>query len=299
MSKTASALKDVLLSTIIYDQKELISIDSKATIKEALALLNEKKILSCPIWDDEKKRFCGLVTIWDIMVSLVRPLSWETFPREGASLNSPLTDIMGGEGDAFFVFEPTQTVETILEPFAVGIHRIFVHAKDDKTNKPTLRVLSQSDLIKFLGKNQDKLQHLMKEQVGDLDFKIGEKYPMTIRQDQPAIKGFQTMAMNGLSALPIIDNDGKIVATLSVSDVRGLDEKTLPLIEKPALTFLMEKYGENNIKNFVAPPSANLGEVFLMLLNNSIHRVWVVDDDQKPLGIISLSDVIRIFLPRK
>ncbi len=38
-------------------------------------------------------------------------------------------------------------------------------------------------------------------------------------------------------------------------------------------------------------------DVVLKLAATRVHRVWVVDDDNKPIGVISLGDVFRVFLP--
>lgn len=42
-------------------------------------------------------------------------------------------------------------------------------------------------------------------------------------------------------------------------------------------------------------PQSSLGEVMEKVYQTGVHRVWMVDDDYRPIGIVSLTDILRIF----
>lgn len=60
-----------------------------------------------------------------------------------------------------------------------------------------------------------------------------------IRSKQRAIDGFRTMYQVKVSAVPIVDDKGKLVGCLSSSDVRNLDEDNVEDVLLPVLQFLV------------------------------------------------------------
>ena len=100
-----------------------------------------------------------------------------------------------------------------------------------------------------------------------------------------------------------MDGDDRIVANVSVSDVRYLG--TLPdadidrVLALPVLAFLAE------VKSTTAPASTSLAPAVLhptdsfgaavdLLATSGLHRVYVVDGDNRPVGVFTLTDVIRV-----
>jgi len=97
------------------------------------------------------------------------------------------------------------------------------------------------------------------------------------------------MALEDVIALPIVDEAGKLVANLSASDLRGVTADSLAaVILQPAIDFVRSP-GRPVI---VAQKSSRFGEVLQLLNNNHIHRVWIVDEQGKPVGVVSLSDIL-------
>jgi CBS domain-containing protein len=45
-------------------------------------------------------------------------------------------------------------------------------------------------------------------------------------------------------------------------------------------------------------PDSTLAEVFTLLETCAVHRVWIVDADQRPLGVVAISDAIDALLNR-
>lgn len=54
--------------------------------------------------------------------------------------------------------------------------------------------------------------------------------------------------------------------------------------------------------SITAKATTTLGEVITALANSNVHRVWVVDEDNKPVSAISTTNVCEFlsqFLPRE
>jgi hypothetical protein len=66
---------------------------------------------------------------------------------------------------------------------------------------------------------------------------------VTINWKERALDGFMKIQRNFISAVAIVDDDGKLIGTLSASDLRGIDGHRLKLMLLPALDFLKEMGG--------------------------------------------------------
>jgi len=121
------------------------------------------------------------------------------------------------------------------------------------------------------------------------------KYVRTIPISSTALHGFQQMrlAPRQVHALAIVDENGVIVGTLSSADLRGFTHEKLGNILLPVLEFL--KAQGTHRAPVVCEPSISIKEVVALMINEKVHRVWLVDDDNKPVGVVSMTDIILYF----
>ncbi len=115
----------------------------------------------------------------------------------------------------------------------------------------------------------------------------------------------------------MVDNNGKLVANLSASDLKVSEHELLLIIDKkvhlvPIGELIKDLYQpiknflhiRSNVKdkvvmaNFPNPEPKivtsedTMGRVLSIVVENKIHRVFIVDDQQRPTGVISLRDII-------
>jgi CBS-domain-containing membrane protein len=104
------------------------------------------------------------------------------------------------------------------------------------------------------------------------------------------------MWREGIHAIGIVDNDGKLIGTLSSSDLRGLTASKLQNILKSPCTFIKET-AQGKIPHPVTCHSHDvLEEVMLKAVTAKVHRVWMIDAAGKPTSVVSLSDIIANFV---
>lgn len=101
-----------------------------------------------------------------------------------------------------------------------------------------------------------------------------------------------------LSAVGVVDGSGKLVACLSTRDVRVLvtSRRPLSILHGPVRSLIaMAASKTNDIKHasIVAKPSDSLDLVIRRMATSRIHRVFVVNDAQKPVGVVSLTDILN------
>jgi CBS-domain-containing membrane protein len=95
------------------------------------------------------------------------------------------------------------------------------------------------------------------------------------------------LAQAWVSGAPVVDSDGRCVGVLSTSDFfRGAVQENLEI--DPT-----DKVGEHATADPVTADAATpIRQLARMMLDADIHRVIVVDKENRPIGIVSSTDVL-------
>ncbi len=99
--------------------------------------------------------------------------------------------------------------------------------------------------------------------------------------------------MQHISAVPIVDDSGKLVANLSAHDIRVL------LFHPQHFTKLSSRICDSLDMSrplFTCQPQDSLASVIDQLVNNHIHRLYLTNADLRVIGVVSLRDVIAQFV---
>lgn len=136
---------------------------------------------------------------------------------------------------------------------------------------------------------------------------------MTISTKDSALEGFRIMHLKEIQAVPVVDEQGVIVTTLSSADSKGIDasnvtttlrpvigtclanSKLLSSLNVSSIEFLQGILGGQLLHPITCAPRDSLGSVVLKMNVAHIHKhqVWVTDAAQKPIDVVSMSDVLR------
>lgn len=119
----------------------------------------------------------------------------------------------------------------------------------------------------------------------------------------------QLMEDNRVAALPVLDEQGRVVGMLSSTDLvelcRRMDDELHQLSGLSTLSreWLINKLAADGdgrqVREVMVSPVATVGpntplEIILdELLRNQVHRLPVVDNDSRLVGLVSTTDVIR------
>jgi CBS domain-containing protein len=191
-----------------------------------------------------------------------------------------------------------------------GWHRVPVTAAGDSA---VIEYVSQSDVTRFFANNAGALKSQATLDASLADLGLGPSPTKPLVTASSALTAYDVavrLVQANVSAAPIVDADsGVIVANFSSSDLRFLTRYTLPLLQLPVLDFLSKVSHANN--PYVPPPS--LGGATLLTPQTlkecdsfslalfkatalRCHRLWIVDEAGKPTGVVSLGDLMRVFL---
>lgn len=127
-----------------------------------------------------------------------------------------------------------------------------------------------------------------------------------VRPDTPFKRIVRELAENGVTAVPVVEGDGRVVGVVSEADLirkpAGLPDPfgLLPLPHLgPAKRAKAE--GARADELMTAPPVCarpgwNVVETARLMTTRHVKRLPVVDEALRLLGIISRSDILRVYL---
>ena len=118
------------------------------------------------------------------------------------------------------------------------------------------------------------------------------------------------MVENRVSALPVLSGQGRCVGVISVTDLVGLSQglsgDSLE-VDEPAGRMLLEKLAQNDLNNrqiqqvmttdlVAVDPETPLCGAGQEMLRHRVHRLVVVDQRERLIGIVSTMDLLRAFV---
>jgi len=304
----------------------LIVLDTKLNVKKALQCLLLNGVVSAPLWNSEKSKFAGMLTVLDI-IHLIQ------YYYHTASFDSAATDV------ETFRLESLRDIEKelgVAEPPLTREHPsstlydaakllIQTHARrlplldyDTETGHEIIvSVLTQYRLLKFISINCPKeIQQLhlslRKLKIGTY---VSSSSPSDVPEGQNPYHPIATASLNtpvfdvvhmfserAISAVPIIDEDGIVVNMYETVDVITL----VRLGAYQSLGLTISEALKQRSPDFpgvvICTVSDSLGTLLQLIKKRRVHRLVVVEGEEEEkrggkkgrlLGIITLSDVLR------
>lgn len=141
---------------------------------------------------------------------------------------------------------------------------------------------------------------------------VMSKHVVTICAKDTVHDALECMMENKVSTLPVVDQLGHCVGILSTSDFvdvsHELDDGLNDIEHESEFWWslyvrkLSQKVGQHNVMELMTEdviatgPDALLVQAAETMLRERIHRLPVLDDTQRLLGILSTTDVLRAFV---
>lgn len=298
-----SNLRETLLSDVSTSKDRLFALPWQSTVRHAVDWMNRENVLSVGVYSEPGDAFAGVVNIIDIMtyftafaLNFSELNSDQWFTEVLFKLDVPLGSMLGCSPESksgLWEYNTDDKLKDVYHTLILGVHRVLVQGPE----RPITRLLSQTDVIRFLCHKLNRIP-CVDETIEQL--KLIKKQPVFVAHAREiALEGYKRMAVEKISALPIVDEDGKLIETLSPSDLRGLAPKDFYSLNLPVKEFVSERRKANGsqYKRIIRCHAQDtLRRILVMLEHCHIHRVWVVDESEVPIGVISMTDAIRVAL---
>uniref|UniRef100_A0A6B2LE11 CBS domain-containing protein n=1 Tax=Arcella intermedia TaxID=1963864 RepID=A0A6B2LE11_9EUKA len=258
-----------------------------------MKLFRDSGIVAAPVFSNDEG-WLGFVNVFDIMSYIAffthfHNEATEGIPESFAHLETQVNKVLSISTETAsqlwvgYSFE--ETLGSIASRMSSGIHRMLLSVDDEA------RLLTQTDIVKFIYEHDKSgLKDKPLKELGLAD----TKKICSVNVNSSALVGFRTIYKQHVSAIAILDDKGKIVGTLSSSDVRVLVTEE----DLMGLSLTVKEFLEKN-KIFRSPiavtANSTLGDTMKAVLDGKVHRAWIDDGEGAVYSVVTLSDIIRLW----
>ena len=320
------------------DRPAVIVIDSKMTPLEAATVLWENNIMGAPVYDAKTKTYVGMFDVRDILSCVTAAhrefLAMGGSHKPGADTRLPHEVELHHKTQRELMAKALQHIKISTHPPSPGAvtvsylaarnpmvpfhtkdtslleickilaerskHRVPI--TDSSSGSPVCTgIISQSGLVAFISS---------KCPPGSLDEKMVDagisyrKEVVKIKDDATAADAFELLDSHRLSGIAVVDEDGKLIGNTSARDIKnavmdagrtGMDMDILSYLAhvRQSQFDKKDKYPSCHVHE-----DATVGHVVHLLAKTGFHRVFVVDENMKPVGVVSFADIIKYMLEK-
>ncbi|XP_053268372.1 5'-AMP-activated protein kinase subunit gamma-2 [Pleuronectes platessa] len=280
---------------LVPSSSKLVVFDTALQVKKAFFALVANGVRAAPLWESKNQSFVGMLTITDFINILTR------------YYKSPMVQIYELEEHKIETWRELYLQETFkplvhISPDASvfdavnslitnQIHRLPVI---DPVSGNALYILTHKRILKFLQLFvcEMPMPAFMNQSLEELG--VGTYANIAfIHPDTPLITALSVFTRRRVSALPVVDHHGKVVDIYSKFDVINLAaEKTYNNLDVTVTQALRHRsqYFEGVMK---CNRLETLETIVDRIVKAEVHRLVVVDEDSRIIGIVSLSDILQ------
>ncbi|KAI0335334.1 CBS-domain-containing protein [Cubamyces sp. BRFM 1775] len=302
----------------------LIVLDSRLEVKKALQCLLLNGVVSAPLWNSERSCFAGMFTVSDIIHLIQYYYKCSSYDAAAADVETfrleSLRDIerqLGVDPPPLLREHPSASLyDASKRLIQTHARRLPLLDNDTETGHEVIvSILTQYRLLKFISINCPKeIQqlHMPLRKLGIGTYvnppplpPSGEKpegynpfHPIaTATMDTPVFDVVHMFSERGISAVPIVDEEGIVVNLYETVDVITL----VRLGAYQSLDLTISEALNQRSPDFpgvvICTASDSLGTLMQLIKKRRVHRLVVVEGEKgRLLGIITLSDVLRYLI---
>ncbi|CAJ1081578.1 retinitis pigmentosa 1-like 1 protein isoform X4 [Xyrichtys novacula] len=283
---------------IIPTSSKLVVFDTTLQVKKAFFALVANGVRAAPLWESKKQSFVGMLTITDFINILTR------------YYKSPMVQIYELEEHKIETWRELYLQETFkplvhISPDASIFEAVYSLIKNkihrlpviDPVSGNALYILTHKRILKFLQLFvcEMPMPAFMKQTLEELA--VGTYSNIAyIHPDTPLITALSVFTHRRVSALPVVDHNGKVVDIYSKFDVINLAaEKTYNNLDVTVTQALRHRsqYFEGVMK---CNKVETLETIVDRIVKAEVHRLVVVDEESRIVGIVSLSDILQALI---
>jgi predicted transcriptional regulator len=280
----------------------IVSCTINDTLDQVLQKLKCYHILSAPVRDAEDKNYVGRISTRDIVnivaknpeVSLNERI-FDIWPSAVGVTKEDEKSFKYGPGglESIYTFKITTPIEVILETFASGVHQVLLCIAVEGGHENTLRVLSQSDMIRYMITEDNFLDKEFKlKKLSELN--CIEREVTTVNINDKVLDTIRMMADKNLRAVAVLEN-GKIKTTFSASELKGLTPRLLKQLENITIDQYFKKTYRKPRRPIGISSQETLEEALRRLTLQKVHRLWEINEEEKTVtGVLSMTDIFKL-----
>jgi len=303
-SRYGNNWRELFASTKIKDllnmkKRRLVSISSRATIEETIQLLAVENILSAPVVNEMEGTFLGFVDVLDICGYIL--YTWKKIsPSLERSLfpvvhfTQPVVEIINfSQWNPAIYIDDISSVKDLISLFCSPKFHKRVHRVAVLSNGNVSSVVTQSDVIAYAHLSIDSMGEFADRSISDLNLIRGGV--MVARIDDTVTETLEKLYENRISGLALVDHEYRFRGVFSASDLRGFRPTSFEFFNGSTLMFLAKGTNANRfVPSVTCLPTASLRQVIRQMVENRVHRMFITDATDRPVGIVSMGDILQL-----
>ncbi|KAG0040751.1 AMP-activated serine/threonine-protein kinase regulatory subunit [Podila clonocystis] len=280
-----------------------IVLDTTLLVKKALSVLMQYNIVSAPLWDSTKRRFAGMLTATDFINLIQFYYSHSSYTAAIREMDqfqiSQLRDVekvIGVPPPELFSLHPLQSLYDACHLLVESrSHRLPLVDVDSETGEEMIvSVLTQYRILKFIAMNYQD-EKTLRQPLSEL--KIGIYTDLAVADlSTPVMSVIDMFVKRRISSVPIVDEAGVVLNVFETVDVMTLVKagvyRDLDLCVAEALLRRPDDFAGVHTCTL----NDSLSSIFGTIRKSQVHRLIVVDSENKLQGIVSLSDIMRYLI---
>uniref|UniRef100_A0A3P8ZXA1 CBS domain-containing protein n=1 Tax=Esox lucius TaxID=8010 RepID=A0A3P8ZXA1_ESOLU len=290
----ASVYTKFMMNHCCYDaiptSSKLVIFDTTLQVKKAFFALVANGVRAAPLWDNKLQCFVGMLTITDFINILHR--YWQSPLIEIYELERhKIEECRGNRSLVVSAYKCIILFDAIYSLLKYKIHRLPVI---DPESGNVLHILTHKRILKFLhifGTMIPKPRYLQKR-IEEVD--IGTfKRIATVQETATVYDALAIFVERRVSALPVVNEEGKVKALYSRFDVINLAaQKNYNNLNMTMVEAISSRACciEGVLKCY---PHETLETVIDRIAKAEVHRLVLVDEEDVVRGIVSLSDLLQ------
>ncbi|CAK1554801.1 unnamed protein product [Leptosia nina] len=284
---------------LIPTSAKLVIFDTQLLVKKAFFALVYNGVRAAPLWDSQRQQYVGMLTITDFIKILQMYYTSADVTMDELEEHRLETwrHVLKGSVVPLVSIGPDSSLYDAIKILIRNrIHRLPVIDPDTGN---VLYILTHKRILRFLFLYINELPKPKYLQKKLRDLNIGTLNNIeTATEDTSIIEALRKFVNRRVSALPIIDAEGRLKDIYAKFDVINLAaEKTYNNLD-----VTLKKANEHRNEWFEGVQKCNLDEtlfdVMERIVRAEVHRLVVVNEEDKVTGIISLSDLLMYLVLR-
>lgn len=280
---------------LVPTSSKLVVFDTSLQVKKAFFALVSNGVRAAPLWDSKKQCFVGMLTITDFINILHRyyksPLV-QIYELEEHKIETWREVYLQDSFKPLVSISPNASLyDAVSSLLKNKIHRLPVI---DPLTGNTLYILTHKRILKFLKlfiseipKRAFLFQTLEELNIGTFD------NIAVVHADTPVYAALGIFVDQRVSALPVVDENGRVVDIYSKFDVINLAaEKTYNNLDI-TVTKALQHRSQHFEGVLTCRATETLEAIINRLVEAEVHRLVIVDEQEVVRGIVSLSDILQ------
>nr|CAH8851474.1 unnamed protein product [Trichobilharzia regenti] len=289
-------LKNHTCYDLIPLSAKLVVFDVTLNVKKAFFALVYNGVRVAILWDSIEQKHIGMLTITDfirILHQYYRSPDQPMTELEKHQIKTWRDQLTEYQRSLVYITPENTLLDAVRMLLKHRVHRLPVI--DPASGNP-LHILTHKRVLKYLHIHISELPtpSFMLKKLRDLN--LGTmKNVCIVQQNCPVHKALQHFIDHGVSALPVVDQDGQLVDIYAKFDVINLAAtRTYQNLDITVYEALNYRRGK-----FQGVATCQMDDTLEMIVNKivdaGVHRLVVVAEN-KVLGIVSLSDILRFLI---